>query len=147
MPCVQLLGAEEAFAVGSLTLVNCANGFDPLKGFAFTTYAYRSIHTDIIRAAKKNAKLSRSLPRCSVDGEEHVMDIPAPMESVDLDADEEVLPGLLDRLPERWRTVVAMRFGLDGEQPQTLQQIGEALGVHRERARQLVEQSLKLMRD
>jgi RNA polymerase primary sigma factor len=58
----------------------------------------------------------------------------------------ETLACALASLPERERGVVAMRYGLDGEEPRTLKEIGSAFGVTRERIRQLEAQALtKLM--
>jgi RNA polymerase primary sigma factor len=44
---------------------------------------------------------------------------------------------LLDSLEERERDVIRMRFGLDGEEPRTLQEIGSRLQLTRERVRQI----------
>jgi RNA polymerase primary sigma factor len=48
----------------------------------------------------------------------------------------------LARLPESERSVVALRFGLDGE-PATLREAGRKLGISTERARQVEEQALR----
>ncbi len=53
------------------------------------------------------------------------------------------LERLLARLPEREALVLRLRFGLDGERPRTLDEVREALGVSRERVRQLQAQSLR----
>ncbi len=46
-------------------------------------------------------------------------------------------------LPERERQVVELRYGLDGEKPRTLEQVGKTLGVTRERVRQLEARALR----
>jgi len=51
----------------------------------------------------------------------------------------------LSALPERERQVIELRFGLDGGQPQTLEEIGNALGVTRERVRQIENNTLKTL--
>jgi RNA polymerase primary sigma factor len=53
---------------------------------------------------------------------------------------------LLGRLEEREATVLRLRFGLDDQQPKTLEAIGKHLGVTRERARQLEAQALNKLR-
>jgi RNA polymerase primary sigma factor len=53
----------------------------------------------------------------------------------------------LATLPPREGRVVCMRFGLDGEDPMSFDQIGEALGVSRERARQIQRRALAMLRD
>ena len=42
---------------------------------------------------------------------------------------EEQIRALVAELDEKEREVIRMRFGLDGEEPRTLQEIGEALGL------------------
>jgi len=56
------------------------------------------------------------------------------------------LAGALDRLTPRMRRVLALRFGLDGETPQTLEQVGVGLGITRERVRQLESRALRELR-
>ena len=46
-------------------------------------------------------------------------------------------------LPERERKVIELRFGLCGTQPCTLEEVGQAFGVTRERIRQIENNTLK----
>jgi RNA polymerase primary sigma factor len=52
----------------------------------------------------------------------------------------------LDSLNPRMRKVLALRFGLDGEKPQTLEEVGSGLGITRERVRQLESRALRELR-
>ncbi|HEY1958201.1 MAG TPA: sigma-70 family RNA polymerase sigma factor [Polyangiaceae bacterium] len=54
--------------------------------------------------------------------------------------------GLLETLSDRERRVLAMRFGLSGEQEHTLEQIGESLSLTRERIRQIEHAALRKLR-
>ena len=56
------------------------------------------------------------------------------------------LAGALDQLNPRMRRVLSLRFGLDGEQPQTLEEVGSQLGITRERVRQLETRALRELR-
>ena len=51
----------------------------------------------------------------------------------------------LSALPERERQVIELRFGLHGGQPQTLEEVGRAFGVTRERIRQIENNTLKVL--
>jgi RNA polymerase nonessential primary-like sigma factor len=54
---------------------------------------------------------------------------------------------VLETLEDRERDVVMMRFGLDGGQPRTLEQIGKQFGLSRERVRQIERETMAKLRD
>jgi RNA polymerase primary sigma factor len=56
------------------------------------------------------------------------------------------LAGALEQLNPRMRRVLSLRFGLDGEPPQTLEEVGSQLGITRERVRQLETRALRELR-
>lgn len=53
----------------------------------------------------------------------------------------------LDNLPQQYRDVVIRRFGLLGHEPETLEEVGENLGITRERVRQIQLDALKRLKD
>jgi RNA polymerase primary sigma factor len=59
---------------------------------------------------------------------------------------EEALRQALGELSEKERQVITMRFGLEDDKPRTLREIGELLGISRERVRQIETQSLNKLR-
>jgi RNA polymerase primary sigma factor len=56
------------------------------------------------------------------------------------------LANALSILNPRMRRVLALRFGLDGASPQTLEEVGAGLGITRERVRQLESRALRELR-
>jgi RNA polymerase primary sigma factor len=56
------------------------------------------------------------------------------------------LRGLIHNLDEREKTILIMRYGLDGSRPKTLEEVSRIIGRTRERVRQIQMQSLKKLR-
>jgi len=73
-------------------------------------------------------------------------DSAGPFEAVELDFRHDDITRRLDALPQRDATVIRLRFGLDGRQAMTLDEVGELYGITRERVRQLETRSLKRLR-
>ena len=99
-----------------------------------------------VRAA---ARASTSLDAPVGDGEDAVFgdfvagDEPLPEETVEVRMRRQALRSALASLPEREREVVTLRYGIDGREPRTLEEIGRCLGLTRERVRQIELESLR----
>ena len=59
---------------------------------------------------------------------------------------EEQIRRIVSELDEKERHVISMRFGLDGEDPMTLQEIGEVMKLSRERVRQIESKAKEKLR-
>ena len=69
--------------------------------------------------------------------------MPRPDEVAETTIRQETLRRALEMLSYRERRVLEMRYGLDGEPPRTLDEVGRAFSVTRERVRQIEHQSLR----
>jgi RNA polymerase primary sigma factor len=67
---------------------------------------------------------------------------PGPEDVVHVSLREQALRRALEELPERERTVVALRYGIDGAEPTPLREIGRQLGITPERVRQIESKAL-----
>ncbi len=67
----------------------------------------------------------------------------SPFDTATLSLRREDIEHALSALPERERQVIELRFGLSGAQPCTLEEVGRAFGVTRERIRQIENNTLK----
>ena len=95
------------------------------------------------------ARASTSLDAPVGDSEDAVLgdfvagNEPLPEERVELSLRSEALHHALLELPPREREVLLLRYGIDGAEPKTLEEIGRKLGLTRERVRQIELDSLR----
>jgi RNA polymerase primary sigma factor len=104
---------------------------------------------ELLRTSRQPISLDSTIGE---DGETSIGDLiedtdaPEASELVDRQLMAEQLRHALDALTPREATIMAMRFGLYDGNPHTLDEIGKALGLTRERIRQLEKQSLSKLR-
>jgi RNA polymerase primary sigma factor len=169
--CMHAFGRDVAEYVGEgfLALQIAKKNFKPELGFKFSTYAGQVIRDRLLQAARRSSLIKVSYQaryeagralagkEVSPENEEKVKDAlrvmrngVVPIVEV-IDQDDlphwelrEELDARLDQLDERTRSVLMMRFGLDGEEPLTLEEVGKKLvpPVTRERVRQIEEKGL-----
>ena len=72
--------------------------------------------------------------------------MPLPDEEAEITMRKETLGKILGTLSSRERQVLELRYGLDGQHPRTLDEVGRTFNVTRERIRQIENQSLKKLR-
>jgi RNA polymerase primary sigma factor len=72
--------------------------------------------------------------------------VPSTDEEILRDSFAETLSEALAKLSEKERQILSMRFGLGDDNPRTLREIGDALGISRERVRQIENQALAKLR-
>jgi RNA polymerase primary sigma factor len=72
--------------------------------------------------------------------------VPLPEEAAEVTLRKETLEKILSQLSQRERKVLELRYGLNGEHPRTLDEVGRTFNVTRERIRQIENQSLKKLR-
>ena len=104
---------------------------------------------ELLRTSRQPISLDSTIGE---DGETSIgdliedIDAPEASELVDRQLMADQLRHALDALTPREATIMAMRFGLHDGNPHTLDEIGKALGLTRERIRQLEKQSLSKLR-
>jgi RNA polymerase primary sigma factor len=106
------------------------------------------IEVEQLLAIRDAARTVTSLDRPLGEGEDAAFgdllpsDGPAPDDVVHVSLREQALRRALEELPERERTVVALRYGIDGGEPRPLREIGRQLGITPERVRQIESKAL-----
>ncbi len=72
---------------------------------------------------------------------------PSVENAVENNALKEAINDVLDQLTERERDIIELRFGLNGREPHTLEAVGQAYNVTRERIRQIESKAVRKMRN
>ena len=108
-----------------------------------------SLTSEQVLEVRAAARASTSLDAPVGDDEDATLgdfvagDEPLPEDEVHVQLRRQVLLDALLSLPDREREVVTLRYGIDGNEPRTLEEIGRRLGLTRERVRQIELDSLR----
>lgn len=144
----QLFGLvyEDALQAGRCGLWHAILGYDPGRGTTFATYAYVAIMRHVWREVKSHLRRLRRNAPLGVLVVYFYETAPDPAVLRDWDEIRQSLHELVRRLPRRLRFVVTAHYGLNGAFPMTYQQIGERMGLTRQRVQQLHVEALVWLR-
>lgn len=136
---------EEQGSAAMMTLLKAVDAFNPWLGFRFSTYACNAIRRALILLSR-TANRNRGLFPVEYD---ELFERP---ESGDgelelyVDRVHQVLHDNLGELSDREASIVAWRFPMDGSPGMTLGEIGDVLGLSKERVRQIQKSALGKLR-
>ena len=134
------INIEDLISIGTIGLIKGVGTFRRDKKIKLATYASRCIENEILMHIRKTAnqkgEVSLDEPiNTDWDGNELLLsdilgtDGDTVMRELEENAELQLLREALDRLPERDRQIVALRFGLTGQQPQTQKEVADLLGI------------------
>lgn len=155
------LSYSDLIQEGNAGLFKAADKFDPDKGYKFISYAVNWIKQSILEALnKKNALKTAELPNETCDD---VLDDKRDLTNNDISLDDvyldlsdderrrekdicDVAKFLLTGLTSREKYIVCQYNGINEKKPKTLEEIGNSLGLSKERVRQINETAMKKLR-
>jgi RNA polymerase primary sigma factor len=157
------LSYSDLIQEGNTGLFKAVDKFDPDKGFKFISYAVNWIRQSILEALnKKNSLKFSELPNETDDdilnnenkNELTINDISLDDVYLDISDDEkrrekdiiDVAKFLLTGLTSREKYVICQYNGINEKKPKTLEEIGNNLGITKERVRQINEKAMKKLR-
>jgi len=147
---------EDLIQEGNLGLIAAAERFDTERGCRFSTYAMLWIRGFVSRVTRDKIMNGRKLQSLDLpvdeDGDNILADlIPdentvPPDELAEKNEFEERVKEMVSCLKLCERRVIELRFGFDGTPEHSLREIGEILGISKERVRQIESKALGELR-
>ena len=134
------INIEDLISIGTIGLIKAVGTYKAEKNIKLATYASRCIENEILmhlrKTGKERGEVSFDEPlNTDWDGNELLLsDILGTegdivMQPLEADVDRQLLTQALDRLEERERTIITLRFGLDGHPEQTQKEVADLLGI------------------
>ena len=131
---------DDLISIGTIGLIKGVNTYRADRNTKLATYASRCIENEILmylrKSAAQRAEVSIDEPlNTDWDGNELLLsdvlgtEPDCVMRPVEDDVERELLDRLLERLPERERTIISLRFGLGGRDELTQKEVADRLGI------------------
>lgn len=131
---------EDLISIGAIGLIKAIKTFNVDKNIKLATYASRCIENEILMHLRKTApqrgEISIEEPlNTDWDGNELLLsdvlgtDPDIIMRPIEDEADRRLLRKALEKLSEREREIIVMRFGLDGNQERTQKEVADKMGI------------------
>ena len=153
------VGVEDLISIGSIGLIKGINTFNPTKNIKLATYASRCIENEILMYLRKNnkTKLEVSIDEplnVDWDGNELLLsDILGTEEDIiskdiESEVEKKLLYKAIEKLNQRERVIVEMRYGLnnvDGEE-MTQKEVADSLGISQSYISRLEKKIIKRLK-
>lgn len=142
------VGSDDLLSDALLALLRSVERFDPWRGVRFSTFACNVILRDLMRRAKRVGRYRRLFPV----QHEVLFERPQPTADIRLELQLSVerlhraLDDNLAGLTDLESLIITQRFPFNRTRRRTLQQVGEWIGVSKERVRQIQNQALGKLR-
>ena len=140
---------DEMLSDGIVTLMSTVEKFDYDRGFRFSTYAYRAIARNAYHTVTGNRrKRTRFINNSETIETLTDQDQPSSLREETAPKLQSALLHIIDRLDHREQLIIKNRFGIDTNgKSQTFENLGNRLGVSKERVRQLEFRAIAKLRE
>ncbi len=147
---------DDLVSIGTIGLIKAVDTFDSSKGIRLSSYASRCIENEVLmffRNGKKSAQdISMNEP-IDTDKEGNaltLMDVMSVEDSIIDDLDikiksEKLYKYIYEILSPRERTIIELRYGLNGKIPLTQREVAQLLKISRSYVSRIEKRSLKLL--
>lgn len=151
------IGIEDLVSIGTIGLIKAVNTFDPQKKIKLATYASRCIENEILMYLRRNNKTRSEVSfdeplNIDWDGNELLLSdvlgtendiISRPIEE---EVDRQLLHLAMDRLSDREKLIMELRFGLDNGEEKTQKEVADRLGISQSYISRLEKRIIRRLR-
>ncbi|MBP3921951.1 MAG: RNA polymerase sporulation sigma factor SigE [Ruminiclostridium sp.] len=151
------IGIEDLISIGSIGLIKAVNTFSAEKNIKLATYASRCIENEILMYLRKTNQ-----QKCEVsideplnvdwDGNELLLsdilgtDDDVVSVNIENEVEKKLLHDAVERLDERERLIMEMRFGLNGRQEKTQKEVADIIGISQSYISRLEKRIIKQLK-
>lgn len=134
------VGIEDLVSIGTIGLIKAVNTFCPEKNIKLATYASRCIENEILMHLRKTGSQRNEISideplNVDWDGNELLLSDVLGSEpdlvnrDIEIEDEKNLLLRTVNSMDEREKTIMSMRFGLNGQQEKTQKEVADALGI------------------
>ena len=153
------IGVEDLISIGTIGLIKAINTFNPTKNIKLATYASRCIENEILMYLRRNNKTRMEVSideplNVDWDGNELLLsDILGTDEDIiyrdiETEVEKNLLKKAVEKLSDRERTIVELRFGLNSPQGEemTQKEVADLLGISQSYISRLEKKIMKRLK-
>ncbi len=148
---------DDLVSIGTIGLIKAVNTFSPEKNIKLATYASRCIENEILMFLRKTSQHKNDISideplNIDWDGNELLLsdilgtDDDTVNSSIEDDAEKAVLRETVERLPERERIIMEMRFGLKTGKEMTQKEAADVIGISQSYISRLEKKIIKKLK-
>ncbi len=145
-------------SIGAIGLIKAVNTFDVSKKIKLATYASRCIENEILMYLRRNSKIKYEVSfdeplNVDWDGNELLLsDIlgtgpDVVYSEIEGGVEKDLMNECIEKLCEREKMIMEMRFGLNGHKEKTQKQVADHLGISQSYISRLEKRIIKQLRD
>ena len=134
------INIEDLISIGTIGLIKAVGTYKPAKNIKLATYASRCIENEILMYLRKTANQKTEVSfdeplNTDWDGNELLLsdilgtDNDLVMKPIEDDVDRQLLSLALEKLSDRERRIITLRYGLDGRPERTQKEVADLLGI------------------
>src|SRR5690554_1843090 len=151
------IGVEDLISIGTIGLIKAVNTFDPQKNIKLATYASRCIENEILMFLRRNNKIRLEISfdeplNIDWDGNELLLSDILGTENdiihrcIEEEVDKELLQIAMNKLNDREKRIMELRFGLKDGLEKTQKEVADMLGISQSYISRLEKRIIKRLK-